>query len=64
MTDTKMSCVYKLVGESYEITESPLVFSTYELAKESIKDWEDFLGCSTEEALEEEEVMIEQWKLV
>lgn len=56
--------VYKLKGESYEITEEPYVFSTYEKAVEAIKDWEDFMGMSTEEALQCEEVIIQEWNLV
>jgi len=58
-----MTTVYKLVGECYEITEDHTVYSTEDLAKEAIKDWEDFLGMSTEEALRCEEVRVEIWKL-
>lgn len=55
--------VYKLQGESSTISESPVVFSTYEMAAEAIKGWEDYLGMSSEEALELEEVRIKEWYL-
>jgi hypothetical protein len=56
--------VYKLKGESYEITEESYVYSTYKKAVEAIKEWEGFLGMSTEEALTCEEVIIQEWVLV
>lgn len=56
--------VYKLKGESYGITEEPYVYTTHEKAVEAIKVWEDFLGMSTDEALEREEVIIQEWTLV
>jgi hypothetical protein len=57
MTDTK---VYKLNGEAYEISEDPTVYSSYESAYESAKEWEGFLGMSLDEAFACEEIMIEE----
>ena len=59
-----MTKVFKLWGECYEITEHPVVYRSLEDAKESIEDWVDFLGMSVEEALESEEVVIQEWNLV
>jgi len=55
-----MSKVYKLAGEHYEICEDRTVYGTYEKAKAAIKEWEPWLGMSTEEALESEDVIIEE----
>ena len=56
--------VYKLCGESYEITESPEVYATRELALAAAKDFEDFLGMGVEEALECGEIEVLVWDLV
>lgn len=55
--------VYKLIGECYEITEEPKVYSTKEKAYAAIKEWESFLGISSEDAIKYEEVRIEEWTL-
>lgn len=60
MTNTT---VYKLGGEAYEIKEDPYVYSSYEAAYEAAKVWEDFVGMSVDEALDCEEIMIEEWTL-
>ena len=53
--------VYKLSGESWEISEDPSVYSSYDLALEAAKEYEGFLGMSLEEALGHEEIIIEEW---
>lgn len=59
----KDSTVYKLWAEAYEISEEPVVYSSYEAALESAKKWEDFLGMPLEEALECGEIEIQKWVL-
>ena len=61
MIDNK---VYKLIGEAYEITEDPTVYTTEEKARLAIRAYEDFLGITTEEALDCGEVSIEVWTIV
>ena len=55
--------VYKLKGESPDISESSIVFKDVLGAMESIREWEGFLGMETEEALDTGEVWIEEWEL-
>lgn len=56
--------VFKLKGEAYEITEFPEVYASKEKAVEAVGAWSDFLGMGVAEALETEEVIIEEWTLV
>ena len=58
-----MTKVFKLLGECYEINESPSVYKTIDSAIISISEWEDFLGMSKEEALESGEVWVVEWIL-
>jgi len=58
-----MTKVYKLMGESPDISEEPHVYETYVLALDALKDWEDFLGMTAEQAVECDEVRIEEWDL-
>lgn len=55
-----MRILYKVTGESHDIAENGGLFETYDSAYESILEWEGWLGMSTEEALECEEVRIEE----
>ena len=57
------SKVYKLRGESYEISEEPVVYNTYNAAINAARSWEDFLGMPLEEALKYEEIFIDEWSL-
>lgn len=58
-----MSKVYKLLGESYEICEEPIVYSTYGKALLAAKEWEGFLGMSLQDAINSEEIIIVEWSL-
>ena len=60
----KSKVVYKLWGESYEISEEPVVYLSKEDALEGVSLWLDFLGLSSvEEALSSGEVVIKAYSL-
>lgn len=64
MSKKQKVVVYKLVGEDYEITEEPTVYTTKENAMLSLKEYESFLGMTAEEAIEGDYVRIKEWYLL
>ena len=58
-----MKTVWKIIGESYDIRECKVVYSSSQSAMEGAREWEGFLGTSLEEALVDGEIWIEEWGL-
>jgi hypothetical protein len=56
--------VFKLVGESYEVNEEPIVYASEELAKKGMEGWVGFHGMSVEEMLNQGEIVIEEYELI
>lgn len=60
-----MEMVYKLEGDAYEITNARQVYLSKDVARESAKEWADFLGVDDiQEAFDADEIRIVEMKVI